>query len=44
VIADGTTRSVLTNSLVFSTQANKLAGAGVLTADEAIARFAGVPS
>ena len=37
VIADGPTRQVLTGSLVFTTQANKLLGGDVLTADDAIA-------
>jgi energy-coupling factor transport system ATP-binding protein len=37
VIADGATRSVLTGSLTFSTQANKLCGGDILTVDEAIA-------
>ena len=37
VIADGPTRSVLTGSLAFSTQANKLCGGEILTVEEAIA-------
>ena len=37
VIADGAARSVLTDSLVFTTQANKLVGGDVLTAEDAIA-------
>lgn len=39
VIADGSARSILTDSLVFTTQANKLVGGGVLTAEDAIARL-----
>lgn len=42
VVADGTPRSVLTGSLTFSTQANKLCGGQILTVEEAIAAV-GVP-
>lgn len=38
VIADGPVRSILTDSLVFTTQANKLFGGNVLTAEDAIAQ------
>ena len=43
VIADGPARSVLTDSLVFTTQANKLVGGDVLTAEDAIA-YLGAPA
>jgi hypothetical protein len=36
VIADDAARSVLTGSLAFSTQANKLCGGDILTVDDAI--------
>ena len=39
VIADGPARSILTDSLVFTTQANKLVGGDVLTAEDAIAHL-----
>ena len=41
VIADGPVRSVLTGSVTFSTQANKLLGGDVLTVDDALARIGG---
>ncbi len=41
IIADAPTRSVLTGSVAFSTQANKLCGGEVLTVDEAIASMRG---
>jgi energy-coupling factor transporter ATP-binding protein EcfA2 len=44
VIADGPTRHVLTGSLVFTTQANKLLGGDVLTADDAIAHLTSAPA
>ena len=44
VIADGPARRVLTDSLIFTTQANKLVGAGVLTADDAVLYLTKAPS
>ena len=41
VIADGTARSVLTGSIAFSTQANKLCGGEVLTVEEAVTMLRG---
>ena len=42
VVEDGPTRHVLTDSLIFTTQANKLVGGDVLTADEAVLHLAKV--
>ena len=39
--ADEPTRSVLTGSIAFSTQANKLLGGDVLTVDDAIEQLGG---
>lgn len=44
VIEDGPTRRVLTDSLVFTTQANKLVGGDVLTAEDAILHLTNMPS
>lgn len=42
VIADGPARSVLADSMMFTTQANKLLGGDVLTVDDAMAQISGV--
>ena len=42
VVDDGPTRQVLTDSLIFTTQANKLVGGDVLTVDDAVSRLAKV--
>ncbi len=39
VVDDGPTRQVLTDSLIFTTQANKLVGGDVLTVDDAVSRL-----
>jgi energy-coupling factor transport system ATP-binding protein len=44
IVEDGLTRRVLTDSLIFTTQANKLVGGDVLTADDAVRQLTKVPS